>query len=100
MKNSKLSILGSITLAILFLLTCPPQSNAAQKYKDASNTSGKERLVLMPIRVPDDDKNLTGAMETALVEGLQQKYDVFSGEAVSQKAHQIFMKESQNSAHK
>lgn len=100
MKNSKHSILGSLTLAILFLLTCPSQSNAAQKSKDASNTIRKERLVLMPIRVPDDDKNLTGAMETALVEGLQQKYDVFSGEQVSQKAHQIFMKESQNLAHK
>jgi hypothetical protein len=54
----------------------------------------------MPLRVPDEDKNLTGAMETALVKGLQLKYDVFSGEQVSQKAHEIFMKENRNTAHK
>jgi hypothetical protein len=60
----------------------------------------KEKLVLMPLRVPEEDKNLTGAMETALVEGLQQKYAVFSGEQVSQKAHEIFMRESRNTAHR
>ncbi len=54
----------------------------------------------MPLRVSVDDKNLSDAMETALVEGLQQKYIVFSGEQVSQKAHEIFMRESRNLAHK
>jgi copper chaperone CopZ len=63
-------------------------------------TPDKERLVLMPLRVPEEDKNLIGAMETALVKGLQQKYIVFSGERVAQKAHEIFMKESRNTAHK
>ena len=53
----------------------------------------------MPLRVPPEDKNLTGAMETALVEGLQQKYIVFAGEQVSQKAREIFLKETRNTAH-
>ncbi len=53
----------------------------------------------MPLRVPDEDRSLTGAMETALVKGLQQKYDVFSGERVAQKAHEIFMKETRNPNH-
>lgn len=61
--------------------------------------SPTERLVLMPLRVPDEDRNLTGAMETALVEGLQHSYIVFSGQRVAQKAHEIFMKESKNTAH-
>ena len=80
-------------------MAAPLQSHAADKSKTKAAHSAKERLVLMPIRVPEEDKNLTGAMETALVKGLQQKYDVFSGERVAQKAHEIFMKESRNTAH-
>ena len=48
----------------------------------------KERLVLMPLRVSDEDKSLQGSMETALVQGLQQKYEVLSGEQVATKAAQ------------
>lgn len=59
-----------------------------------------ERLVLMPLRVGEEDKSLEGAMETALVQGLKQNYIVFSGEQVAQKAREIFMKESRNTAKK
>jgi formylglycine-generating enzyme required for sulfatase activity len=59
--------------------------------------AAKERLVLMPLRVSDEDKALRGAMETAVVEGLQQKYVVFSGEQVSKKAREIFNRESRSS---
>jgi hypothetical protein len=59
-----------------------------------------ERLVLMPLRVGEEDKTLEGAMETALVQGLQQNYVVFSGEQVAQKAREIFLKESRNTAKK
>lgn len=55
-----------------------------------------ERLVLMPLRVGEDSRNLQGAMETALVQGLQKYYVVFSGEQVSQKAREIFLKETRN----
>jgi deoxycytidylate deaminase len=75
----------------------PTQVYAANGRKPA-NTK-KERLVLMPLRVGETDKSRQAAMETALVEGLQQKYEVFSGEQVTQKAHEIFMKESKT-AHK
>jgi len=60
----------------------------------------KERLVLMPLRVGAADQTRQAAMETALVEGLQQKYEVFSGEQVAQKAKQIFLKESRVSTKK
>jgi len=59
-----------------------------------------ERLVLMPLRVGEESKNLQGAMETALVEGLQQNYVVFSGEQVAQKAREIFLKESRSTKKK
>jgi len=65
--------------------------------KTTTQPENKERLVLMPLRVPDEDKNLSGAMETALIKGLQQKYEVLSGEPVAKKAHEIFMKESRSS---
>jgi TPR repeat protein len=101
MRKSKLRHLFFIIMVVVFLVAIPHHSQAATKIKHkASNRVEMERLVLMPLRVPEEDMNLTGAMETALVEWLQQKYDVFSGEQVSQKAHQIFLKESQNTAHK
>jgi len=99
MSQSKLRSFIGISITILCLIAVPLQTHAADKSKTKAAHSAKERLVLMPIRVPEEDKNLTGAMETALVKGLQQKYDVFSGERVAQKAHEIFMKESRNTAH-
>ena len=48
----------------------------------------------MPLRLSEEDRSLQGAMETALVEGLQDRYEVFSGERVQQKAREIFNKES------
>jgi deoxycytidylate deaminase len=81
-------------LATLCLACILSSAQAAPKGKPQQ--AQKERLVLMPLRVPEEDKALQGAMETALVEGLQQKYEVFSGERVTQKARQIFMKESQS----
>lgn len=87
-------------MATISIVCIPLQSQAASKGKQQLNQQGKNRLVLMPLRVPPEDSNLTGAMETALVEGLQQKYVVFSGEQVSQKAREIFLKETRNKAHK
>jgi formylglycine-generating enzyme required for sulfatase activity len=83
-------ILFSIILINLFLITTP--AHAAKLVK--ANKASKERLVLMPLRVADEDRNLVGNMEAALVQGLQQKYEVFSGEQVAQKAKAIFLKES------
>jgi hypothetical protein len=100
MHPSNLLKLFSITLITFFVLTISFQANSASKTKQEADVSGKDRLVLMPLRVPPEDRDLTGAMETALVEGLQQKYIVFSGEQVSQKAREIFLKETRNTAHK
>ena len=96
MIQLKLLHLFAFTLVAFTLTAIPLQAEA----KKAKVQSEKEKLVLMPLRVPDEDKSLTGVMETALVEGLQQKYIVFSGEQVSQKAREIFLKESRNTARK
>ena len=99
MFQSKLCQLFIITFTIIYLVATPLQSQAANKSKVNKEQSSKERLVLMPLRLSEEDKNLLGSMETALVKGLQQKYEVFSGEQVAKKAREIFLKESRNTAH-
>ena len=94
-KTPKQIFLGIV--AVLCLIALPLQAHA--KPVKASKEATKERLVLMPLRLSEEDKNLQGAMEAALVKGLQQKYAVFSGEQVAKKAREIFLKESRNTAH-
>jgi len=67
-------------------------AQAAPKGKTAK--PGKENLVLMPVRLGELDAQLQGAMETALLEGLQQKYEVFTGDKVDQRRKEVFAKES------
>ena len=54
----------------------------------------KETVVLMPLRATGVESSYRGPMETALVEGLQTKYKVFSGEQVHKKVREIFTRES------
>ena len=58
----------SLILAFICIAVIPPSAQAAKTIKAAKPV--KERLVLMPLRVPDEDKNLLGSMETALVQGM------------------------------
>jgi len=61
----------------------------------AAPTIQRENIILMPVMGLDgDDKKLQGAMETALLEGLQQQYVVYTGEKVDQKRKEIFKQES------
>src|ERR1017187_10256264 len=101
MHISKLHSLLGMVIAILCLCTIPLQSQAASKGNHKTvQKEEKERLVLMPLRLGEEDQKLQGAIETALVEGLQRKYEVFSGEQVAKKAREIFNKESHNLKHK
>ncbi len=101
MRESKISNPHVVMVAILCLMSVAAQAHAAQANHSAKPAQvTKDRLVLMPLRVADEDKSLQGAMETALVQGLQQQYEVLSGEQVAQKAHEIFLKESHSTAKK
>ncbi len=100
----KMPVINLIALLISFicLAAMPGQAVAKDSTGKAAKSvrAGKERLVLMPLRVSEDNKNLQAVMETALVQGLQQKYEVFEGEQVTQKAKEIFLKETRNTASK
>ncbi len=76
-------ILGNILVVSLFAAT----PKTVQKPQ-------KQKLVLMPLIVSSEDIKLQNVMENALVEGLQEKYTVFSGDAVKKKGRQIFEKEN------
>ena len=86
--------------SILFALGLLLAFSGAEAKPKAAQQIQKERLVLMPLRLGEEDQNLQGAMEMALVKGLQQKYEVFFGEQVAKKAREIFMKESRNTTKK
>jgi len=84
-----------VLLFALNVLAVIPSAHAAKPAKPAKpQQAQKERLVLMPLRVGEDIQNMLGAMETALAEGLQQRYTVFAGEDVAKKTREIFRKES------
>lgn len=79
-------------LVLLCMLTlaypaCPESEGLVHPLK-------KERLVLMPMRLDEANSNLLTAMESSLVEGLQHKYVVYSGERVQKKVREVFNKES------
>jgi formylglycine-generating enzyme required for sulfatase activity len=92
----------AILLACFCCAVFPNQATAQDlKVKAAElTTPAKERLVLMPMRVSEENKNMQSAMENALVQGMQQKYVVFEGEQVAQKAKEIFLKESRDMSKK
>lgn len=97
----KMRVLLGLTSALICLAILPIQANAAKLVKSPKAVvASKEKLVLMPMHVSEEDKALQGTLENALVEGLQRKYDVLSGEKVSRKAREIFQKESSNKAKK
>lgn len=76
---------------LMVALSMPAQ---AAKLIPAKTQASQERMVLMPLRVGEQERALQGSMEAAVVEGLQHKYQVLSGEQVAKKAREIFSKES------
>jgi len=84
-----------ISLVAVLLLASPFTLAAEAVIKpNLYSTANKERLVLMPLRVEKDMESMLGAMETALTQGLQEQYVVFSGEVVEKKSREIFAEES------
>ncbi|KAF0205007.1 MAG: hypothetical protein FD173_1335 [Gallionellaceae bacterium] len=86
----------SVTLAALCLIVMLPPAQAKPAKTTKATQPAKERLVLMPLHVGEENESMQGAMETALVEGLEQKYQVFSGDRVMLKVKEIFKGTSKN----
>jgi len=96
MNQYEIKIRFAVIATFFCLSSLITQAHSATSTREITTQATKERLVLMPLRLSDTDKSLQGTLETALVQGLQQKYEVFSGSQVSQKAREIFLKESRS----
>lgn len=51
-----------------------------------------ERLVLMPVKLSVEDKELQTDVDSVLLEELKQKYEVISGSSVAKRTHEIILK--------
>ena len=79
--------LFAVLIALICLAGMTPTAHAAKPAKAIKES--KEYLVLMPLRVAEEDQNLQGQMQSALVEGLQQQYEVKWGGEVEKKANEV-----------
>jgi len=82
--------LALFSILSLTLLLSPAQAATKAKSKAAQ----KERLVLLPMDISAESRSMYGQQESAVVEGLAQKYEVFSGERVMQELRKAASKES------
>jgi hypothetical protein len=54
----------------------------AKPAKDKAAQAAKEKVILMPMDITVEDRSMTSDMQNAVIQGLQQKYQVYSGEQV------------------
>lgn len=95
MSQSKLYRLLGILLATFCIIALPQQAQAAPKGKaKPPQQVQKERLVLLPMDISEEGRAMYGQQESAVVEGLAQKYEVFSGERVMQELRKASSKEN------
>ncbi len=90
MRNHKLHKLFN-HLATICLITLSLQVYA--KPEDATQ-SAKEKVILLPLVVSEDTQSMLSQMQAAVVQGLEQKYFVYSGERVLQELKKAADKEN------
>lgn len=76
-----------ILFLLAFVLALPGIGFAAP-----SKGAEKPKLVLMPLFTKGVDDSMKSSMESALINGLQEKYKVFAGERVAKKMREVFDK--------
>ena len=78
-----------LIIAIIFLLLITSSISTAEE---------KERLVLMPLQGTGIDSSYKPAMESAIAEGLFDRYEVLYGRKVEEKVKEIYKKLSEETA--
>ena len=80
---SQTKFLNLFALAITaFCLVALPFQAQAKPAKDKAAQAAKEKVILMPMDITVEDRSMTSDMQNAVIQGLQQKYLVYSGEQV------------------
>jgi hypothetical protein len=80
-----------LTLIAVFCLIALPLQAEAKKEKVQSE---KEAVILLPLVVSAEAQSMVNEMQAAVVQGLQQKYKVYSGERVLQELKKAADKEN------
>jgi len=100
MKKSPTQIICCIA-TVLCIIALPLQSQAKTEKPKIENLTQpeKEKVILLPMVVSEDTQNMLSQMQSAVVQGLEQKYLVFSGERVLQELKKAANKENHAAKH-
>ena len=82
MSQTKLLNLFALAIATFCLVALPLQAQAKPAKASKTTQAAKEKVILMPMDITVDDRSMISDMQNAVEQGLRQKYQVFSGEAV------------------
>jgi hypothetical protein len=81
-------------LSSLSFIVVPLQAEAAKKPQ-----SDKEAVILLPLVISAEAQSIANEMQAAVVQGLQQKYKVYSGDRVLQELKKATDKENHRAKH-
>jgi hypothetical protein len=93
MSQTKLLNLFAFAITTFCLIAMPLQAQA-KPAKDKATQAAKEKVILMPMDIPAEHRNMMSQMQDTVVQGLQQKYQVFSGDQVLEELKKAAEKET------
>ena len=96
-KVPKLIIFGII--AALCLIASPLQAHAKPAKANKASHAEKEKVILLPLVISAEAQSMVSEMQAAVVQGLEQKYQVYSGERVLQELKKAANKENHAAKH-
>jgi formylglycine-generating enzyme required for sulfatase activity len=94
MKKPPVQLVLSL-FAVFCLIALPLQAEA----KKEKVQSEKEAVILLPLVVSAEAQSMVNEMQAAVVQGLQQKYKVYSGDRVLQELKKATDKENHRAKH-
>ena len=100
MRLSKLHYLFG--LAVVCLIALPLQAHAKPAKGKAEKVAPqveKEKVILLPLVISAEAQNMSSEMQAAVVQGLQQKYLVYSGDRVLQELKKASEKQNHSAKH-
>ena len=90
---------GIVALCCLSILSLPAYAKTSKVKAGIVARQEKEKVVLLPMQVSEDAQNMLSQMQAAVVQGLEQKYLVYSGERVLQELKKATNKENHSAKH-
>ncbi len=86
-------------IAVLCLAASPLQASAKSAKANKASHAEKEKVILLPMQISADAQSMVSEMQAAVVQGLEQKYLVYSGDRVLQELKKAANKENHSAKH-